>query len=206
MMKEMGCGFRNRDHSKTAIYFHCGGSISTPELKGYPYDQNPDLNVLGLLTQKPDAPLFFDNPMPHGVGLFQIREVRMRAVVMSLVVLALAGSTACNRGVHSKAAVQEAIEQHLKQQPNVVFQNMTLEVDDVSFHGDTAEAQVKFRSKQAPSLAVGVHYKLRRADGGWQVESASSASMPGATPHGNTARPMPPASENPADISPQPSH
>jgi len=25
MVKEMACGFRNRDHYKTAIYFHCGG-------------------------------------------------------------------------------------------------------------------------------------------------------------------------------------
>ena len=59
----------------------------------------------------------------------------MRAVVMSLLVLGLAGSAACNRlsGVRSKAAVQEAVEEHLKQQPNVVFQNMTVEVGDVAF-------------------------------------------------------------------------
>ena len=25
MVKEMACGFRNREHYKTAIYFHCGG-------------------------------------------------------------------------------------------------------------------------------------------------------------------------------------
>ena len=132
----------------------------------------------------------------------------MRAVVMSLLVLGLTGSAACNRVsvVHSKAAVQEAIEEHLKQQPNVVFQNMTVEVGDVAFSGDTAEAQVKFRSKQAPELAVGMLYKLRRAGSGWQVESTSTASMPGTTSHGNTAGPMPPASANPAEPSLQPSH
>ena len=132
----------------------------------------------------------------------------MRAVVMSLLVLGLAGSSACNRssGVHSKAAVQEAIEEHLKQQPNVAFQNMTVEVGDVAFSGDTAEAQVKFRSKQAPNLAVGVQYKLRRSGNGWKVESTSSASMSGTTPHGNTAGPMPSPSTNPTDIGPQPSH
>jgi hypothetical protein len=132
----------------------------------------------------------------------------MRAVVMSLLVLGLAGSAACNRlsGVHSKAAVQEAIEEHLKQQPNVVFQNMTMEVGDVTFRGDTAEAQVKFRSKQAPNMAVGVQYKLRRSGNGWKVESTSAASMPGTTPHGSTAGPTPSPSTNPADIGPQPSH
>jgi uncharacterized protein YhdP len=132
----------------------------------------------------------------------------MRAVVMSLVVLGLASSAACHRlgGNHSKAAVQEAIEEHLKQQPNLVFQNMTVEVGEVTFNGDSAEAQVKFRSKQAPNLAVGMLYKLRRAGNGWQVESTSTATMPGTTPHGNTAAPMPSPSTNPTDIGPQPSH
>ena len=25
MVKQMACGFRNREHYRTAIYFHCGG-------------------------------------------------------------------------------------------------------------------------------------------------------------------------------------
>jgi uncharacterized protein YhdP len=132
----------------------------------------------------------------------------MRAVVMSLLVLGLAGSAACNRlsGVHSKAAVQEAIEEHLKQQRNVVFQNMTVEVGDVAFSGDSAQAQVKFRSKQAPNMAVGVQYKLRRSGNGWKVESTSTASMLGTTPHGSAAAPTPSPSTNPTDIGPEPSH
>jgi hypothetical protein len=132
----------------------------------------------------------------------------MRAVVMSLVVLGLAASAACHRlsGIHSKAAVQEAIEEHLKQQPNVVFQNMTVEVGEVTFNGDTAEAQVKFRSKQAPNLAVGVVYRLRKAGDKWRVESTATASMLGTSPHGNTAGPMPSPSTSPTDIGPQPSH
>jgi hypothetical protein len=105
---------------------------------------------------------------------------------------------------NSKAAVKAAIEERLKQRPNVVFQNVTVEVGDVAFNGDTAEAQVKFRSKQAPGLAVGMQYKLRRAGNGWQVESSSPTSMPGTSPHGNTAGPMPPPS--PAEPGPQPSH
>jgi uncharacterized protein YhdP len=132
----------------------------------------------------------------------------MRAVVMSLLVLGLAGFTACNRlsGVHSKAAVQEAIEEHLKQRSNVVFQNMTVEVGDVAFSGDTAVAQVKFRSKQAPSMAVGVQYTLRRSGNGWKVESTSTTSMAGTTPHGDTAGTTPSPSTNPTDLGPQPSH
>ena len=132
----------------------------------------------------------------------------MRAIVTGLLALSLAGSTACHKlsGINTKAAVQEAIENHLKQQPNVFFQNMTVEVGDVTFNGDTALAQVKFRSKQAPGLAVGMLYRLRKAGKGWQVESTAAAAMPGTTPHGNAAAPMPSSSTNPTDIAPQPSH
>jgi transposase len=31
MVKEMACGFRNREHYKTAIYFHCGGLALYPK-------------------------------------------------------------------------------------------------------------------------------------------------------------------------------
>jgi uncharacterized membrane protein len=132
----------------------------------------------------------------------------MRALVTGLVVLGLAGSAACRSlsRIHTKAAVQEAIEKHLKQQPDIVFQNMTVEVGAVTFNGDAAEAQVKIRSKQAPNLAVGMLYKLRRAGNAWEVESSSAASMAGTSPHGNTATPTPSPSTNPADLAPQPSH
>lgn len=35
MVKQMACGFRNRDHYKTAIYFHCGGLDLYPQPKPY---------------------------------------------------------------------------------------------------------------------------------------------------------------------------
>jgi transposase len=34
-VKQMACGFRNRDHYKTAIYFHCGGLDLYPQPKTY---------------------------------------------------------------------------------------------------------------------------------------------------------------------------
>ena len=131
----------------------------------------------------------------------------MRALVISLAVLSVAGSAACHKlsGIDSKAAVQQAIEEHLKQQPSVFFQNMTVELGDVTFRGDTAIAQVRFRSKQAPTMAVGIVYRLRKTGDKWRVESTATASMPGTTPHGSTAAPMSSPSTNPG-VAPQPSH
>ncbi len=131
----------------------------------------------------------------------------MRTVVIGLVMLSVVTSAACHKlsGIDSKAAVQQAIEEHLKQQPNVFFQNMTVELGDVTFNGDTALAQVKFRSKQAPSMAVGIVYRLRKTGDKWRVESTATASMPGTTPHGSSTAPMPPSSTNPG-VGPEPSH
>ena len=131
----------------------------------------------------------------------------MRAVVISLVVLSVAALAACHKlsGIDSKAAVQQAIEEHLKQQPSVFFQNMTVELGDVTFRGDTAIAQVRFRSKQAPTMAVGIVYRLRKTGDKWRVESTATASMPGTTPHGSNAAPMPLPSTNPG-VGPEPSH
>jgi len=132
----------------------------------------------------------------------------MRTVVMTLAVLCVIASAACHKlsRVDSKAAIQEAIEEHLKQQPNVFFQNMTVEVGDVTFSGDTAVAQVKFHSKQDPNLAVGIVYRLRKTGDRWRVESTATASMPGTSPHQSTAAPTHSPSTNPADIGPEPSH
>jgi transposase len=33
-VKEIACGFRNREHYKTASYFHCGGLDLYPRLEG----------------------------------------------------------------------------------------------------------------------------------------------------------------------------
>jgi hypothetical protein len=101
----------------------------------------------------------------------------------------------------SKAEVREAIENHLKQRPNLMMANMDLEIQEVKFSGDTADALVQFRSKQSPDLVVGVSYKLRRVDGRWKVESTSSTSGTGGNPHGGRGMPAPAPAETPLQSS-----
>ena len=116
---------------------------------------------------------------------------------MRFLVACLAGSillaSGCNKAGsdNPKAAIQAAIEAHLKQRPNLMLTNMTLEVQDVKVTGDTAEAEVKFRSKQSTDLVVGVRYTLKRAGGGWQVESSSPTGGMGTSPHGGAGAPAP---------------
>ncbi len=114
----------------------------------------------------------------------------MRVLVGCLVALGLVVAGCSKTGERqSKAAVQAAVEAHLQQRQNLMLANMTLEVQDVKFTGDTAQAEVKFRSKQSPNLVVGVRYLLRRVGERWQVESSSPSSGMGASPHAGAAAP-----------------
>jgi hypothetical protein len=129
----------------------------------------------------------------------------MRSALAGLVGVALVLS-ACSKsgGIQSKAAIQAAIERHLQGRPNVVLNSMTVDVQDVRFDGDRAEAEVKFRSKQAPDLTVDVHYVLRRVGDRWEVESSSVRRGMGGSPHGAAGGSMP--SPAPATPTLQPSH
>jgi hypothetical protein len=107
-------------------------------------------------------------------------------------------------GIQSKAAVQAAIEKHLQQRPNVTMKNLTLEVQEVKFEGDKAEAQVKFQSKQSADLTVNVRYMLRRVGDHWEVESASATGGMAGNPHAGVGAPKP--APAPPGNGPQPSH
>jgi len=119
--------------------------------------------------------------------------MRVLAFLLTASMLAWNG---CSRAdnLHSKDAVKAAIEAHLQQRSNVVFSNMTLEVQDVKFSGDTAVAQATFHSKRSPEISVGVNYKLRRVGDRWVVDVSTPAAGMGATPHGaeGSAQPVAP--------------
>lgn len=113
-----------------------------------------------------------------------------RAALVCLVgwVAVLSG---CGRfsGINSKAAVQTAIEAHLKQRPGLALSNMTTEVQDVKFDSDKATAQVVYQSNSVPDLKVEVGYVLRRQGDHWEVESSTPMGGVGGNPHGGVAVP-----------------
>jgi len=142
-------------------------------------------------------------------------NARTRIAVLGMLILGLM-SSGCSR-LHSKAAIKDAVDAHLKQQPGLALANMTTEVQEVQFTGDTAVAQVVFRSKEAPELKVEVRYNLRREGDHWEVQSSAPMGGQGGNPHGQAsnphgsmgseaANPMTVPANPPAQISPQPSH
>lgn len=100
----------------------------------------------------------------------------MRNVVVMMLIGTLAGVAACSRHAGSRSAVEEAIQKHLNQNPRLSFDAFTTSIETVTFKGDTAEARVKFTSKQNPSLAVEVGYGLKKVGNQWEVISSTPLS------------------------------
>jgi len=136
----------------------------------------------------------------------------MRKALVSAVGLLLAASFGCNffRAVRSKRAVEDAIQAHLKQNARLNFSNFTTTVEEVKFDGHTAQARVKFQSKESADLTVEVGYGLRFEGGQWQVTSSAPLSgqgMSAQSPH-DTPATTPPGTQpsTPAVPAPEPSH
>ena len=110
----------------------------------------------------------------------------MKAGVASVLGLCILLS-ACGKGPRSEKAVREAIEAHLKSRSDLAISKMTVEIENVKFGDSSAQADIKFRSKDDPNLAVSVHYTLRQAGDHWEVVSSSSANGASSNPHATGA-------------------
>ncbi len=98
----------------------------------------------------------------------------MRWIVAGVVSATLLfGACSKSGGNAQENQVRAAVESHLKSKGNLALNNMDMQIQNVKVNGDTADAQVKFTSKQNPQLAVNVLYSLRRAGDHWEVTSST---------------------------------
>jgi len=81
----------------------------------------------------------------------------------------------CARELASALEIGPAIEAHVKQSPQEVFSAMKMEVEEVKFSGDAAEAHVRFQSPHLKQLTIEQRYVLRKVGDRWEVESRSPA-------------------------------
>ena len=78
-------------------------------------------------------------------------------------------------GLAATLAISPAIRNHVRNLPQGVFNNMELEVDEVTFHGETADAIVRFKSSNVTGLVIRQRYHLRKSGDHWEVESRQPA-------------------------------
>jgi hypothetical protein len=103
-------------------------------------------------------------------------------IPLSVAVIAMALIAGC-RNINTKQAVKQAIDTHLQENSSINRSSFITEVEKVDFRGDTAQALVKFQSRQSPNLAVHVRYNLKRSRGQWLVMSSEPAGGQGPDSH-----------------------
>lgn len=97
----------------------------------------------------------------------------MRKFLVCGVVLSLMGIAGCRR-TNQNAAVEAAIQEHLKHNAHLMLNSFTTHFVRVSVSGDMAQALVKYDSKNVPNLSVQVDYGMKKINGKWRVVSSSS--------------------------------
>lgn len=119
----------------------------------------------------------------------------MKKFLLPLMALVLLSGAGCSRQTDNEAAVRRAIEKYLASRPNLNISGMDLQVSAIKFRGDTAEADVTFRSKTDTQATFAMHYTLRRRQRVWEVEppSGGHGGVPPAAPpgHGSAAGDLP---------------
>jgi hypothetical protein len=116
----------------------------------------------------------------------------------------LAALSACNRGNQSKDAIRAGVMDYLSGKTSSLALNMSamnVEVTNVTFSGNQAEAAVTITPKSAPGGGMSVNYHLEQEGTKWVVKGRKDA---GGTPHGGGAvpaagepGPVAPGTENP---------
>lgn len=96
---------------------------------------------------------------------------------MAAVLLAGGG---CQRLTNQNTAIQKAIEEHLSGRDDLAMDQMVMEMGEVKVEGESASAEVVFRTTSEPPMRMAYHYVLRREGGRWQVASGrpSAAEAP----------------------------
>lgn len=94
------------------------------------------------------------------------------AVIVGMFLLSACSSSGSGT---ANQAIQDAINAHLKNNPQLSLENFNTKIESVKIKGDTAEALARFVTKQPPHMAVEVHYQLKREGQAWKVVSSKMA-------------------------------
>ncbi|MFZ0964583.1 MAG: hypothetical protein WAO35_27305 [Terriglobia bacterium] len=148
---------RNRDKGVARIEKELDAFLTAPRDKGQILPQ-PIVAKSKVVTKppkrEPRRPLRTPQSYIPGAPVFQNLTVSAQNLLDTL-------------------AIPSEIEGHIRNLPQGAFSNMNLEVEEVKFIKDIAEACVKFQSPHGKELAIRQRYILRKSGGQWKVESLS---------------------------------
>jgi hypothetical protein len=119
----------------------------------------------------------------------------MQVVKLPLIVALTAAAfltAACSRAPENKEAIRQGVMDHLQRNTGLDMNAMTVDVTDVKYRGNEADATVSFKPKNMPGQGMSMRYTLAQKDGKWTVQGKAGGGggevHPGAgTPGGGAA-------------------
>jgi hypothetical protein len=94
-------------------------------------------------------------------------------VRLVLPVIALFLLFSCAKDINNKDAVRDAVLRRLETVSGLNLAGMDVDITNVSFQGNSAEAKVAFRAKGSADAMLNMSYKLEREGDVWVVKSTS---------------------------------
>jgi len=121
-----------------------------------------------------------------------VSPVFVRNINFSLLFVLGILSCSSSANLNSKDAVRKAVMDHLSQRKglDLNMNAMELDIGDVAFRANDADATVSFRPKGSQTAAMTMTYSLVRDGSQWKVKP-KAAGEGGANPHGTVAPPAP---------------
>lgn len=125
-----------------------------------------------------------------------------RRLLVSFAILILMAIAGCGRSVApapggDEAALRAALEKYLAERTGLNLPAMDIVFEDVKVEGDTAHAQVEFRTKDGQG-AMQMGYAFERKDGVWSVKGAEASGISTGHPVPGAAAPTPDSGQLPA--------
>jgi|GEM_PF-1049440 len=123
-------------------------------------------------------------------------SLRLLLPVFALALVALFG-TACKRvNIDTPEAVREAVVKHIEARGDIDLKDLDLKIQNVSFQGEKAQAEVSFvPSGQPTGSGMVMRYSLERDGDAWKVLPPKSP-MGNMAPAPSTDVPPPPAAQS----------
>ena len=124
------------------------------------------------------------------VGASALASGLMRALLALCLLLTVVNSCSRPAPVNDRAEVEKAIQDYVNSRPILSPSAMSIEVEQVSFQGDQAEATVLFHGRDEVQSSVALRYVLRRTGSRtWVVEPDKTKGVTSALPGASAEAP-----------------
>ncbi len=116
----------------------------------------------------------------------------MKLTLIVCTVLAVASLGGCRKNLQTNDAVRQGIMNYLSQNKNLSLNMMDIELKQVTFHDQEADAVVLFKPKGGdPASGMSMRYTLEQQNGAWVVKKKADSGAHGATAAPRPSMPLP---------------